>query len=113
MPSTSEVGHAKNVSNFQDIIEFVTAYGATYNPSNNSLKLPQLIMLKTAAETHLADVIIQNIGFNNKVNERMIAFSDLKFLSTRLVNALESTDASKETIDDAREYYRPAKEYFQ
>jgi hypothetical protein len=43
----------------------------------------------------------------------MIAFSDLKFLSTRLVNALESTDASKETIDDARGYYRPAKEYYQ
>lgn len=113
MPSTSEVGHAKNVANFQDIIEFVTAYGATYNPSKNSLKLPQLITLKTAAETRLADVIIQNTGLNNKVNERMIAFSDLKFLSTRLVNALESTDASKETIDDAKGYYRPAKEYFQ
>jgi hypothetical protein len=59
MPSTSEVGHAKNVANFQDIIEFVTAYGATYNPSKNSLKLRQLITLKTAAETRLADVIIQ------------------------------------------------------
>ena len=29
MASTSEVGHAKNVANFQDLIEFVTGYGAT------------------------------------------------------------------------------------
>ena len=40
MASTSEVGHAKNVANFQDLIEFVTGYGATYNPSKSSLKLP-------------------------------------------------------------------------
>ena len=50
MASTSEVGHAKNVANFQDLIEFVTAYGATYNPSKNSLKLPQLIALKASAD---------------------------------------------------------------
>ncbi len=29
MASTSEVGHAKNVANFQDLIEFVIGYGAT------------------------------------------------------------------------------------
>ena len=27
MASTSEKGHAKNVANFQDLIEFVTGYG--------------------------------------------------------------------------------------
>jgi hypothetical protein len=43
MASTSETGHAKNVANFQDLISFVTSYGATYNPSKNGLKLPQLI----------------------------------------------------------------------
>ena len=49
MASTSETGHAKNVANFQDLIEFVTGYGATYNPSKNSLKLPQLIALKASS----------------------------------------------------------------
>lgn len=57
MTSTSETGHAKNVANFQDLIEFVTAYGADYNPSKESLELPQLIALKTTAENILADVI--------------------------------------------------------
>ena len=106
MVSTSEVGHAKNVANFQDLIEFVTGYGATYNPSKNSLKLPQLVALKATAETKLTDVISKNTAYNNKVNERMVAFSNLKSLSTRLVNALQTTDATTQTINDAKTFNR-------
>ena len=106
MASTSEVGHAKNVANFQDLIEFVTGYGATYNPSKNSLKLPQLVALKATAETKLTDVISKNTAYNNKVNERMVAFSNLKYLSTRLVNALQTTDATTQTINDAKTFNR-------
>ena len=106
MASTSEVGHAKNVANFQDLIEFVTGYGATYNPSKNSLKLPQLVALKATAETKLTDVISKNTAYNNKVNERMVAFSNLKSLSTRLVNALQTTNATTQTINDAKTFNR-------
>lgn len=106
MASTSEVGHAKNVANFQDLIEFVTGYGATYNPSKGSLKLAQLVSLKATAETKLTDVISKNTNYNNKVNERMVAFSNLKSLSTRLVNALQTTDATNETINDAKTFNR-------
>jgi chromosome segregation ATPase len=106
MASTSETGHAKNVANFQDIIEFVTGYGTTYNPSKNSLKLPQLIALKASAEGNLADVITKNTNYNNKVNDRTNAFSGLKSLSTRLVNALQTTDATSETIGNAKTFNR-------
>ena len=106
MASTSEVGHAKNVANFQDLIEFVTGYGATYNPSKSSLKLAQLVALKATAETKLTDVISKNTNYNNKVNERMVAFSNLKSLSTRLVNALQTTDATTATINDAKIFNR-------
>ena len=106
MASTSETGHAKNVANFQDLIEFVTGYGATYNPSKNSLKLPQLIALKATAENNLADVITKNTNYNNKVNERITAFSGLKSFSTRLVNALQTTDATPETIGNAKTFNR-------
>ena len=106
MASTSEVGHAKNVANFQDLIEFVTGYGATYNPSKNALKLPQLIALKASADATLADVITKNTNYNNKVNERITAFSGLKSLSTRLVNALQTTDATTETIANAKTFNR-------
>ena len=106
MASTSETGHAKNVANFQDLIEFVTGYGATYNPSKSTLKLGDLITLKASAESNLTDVISKNTAYNNKVNERIIAFSNLKSLSTRLVNALQTTDATAETINDAKTFNR-------
>ena len=106
MASTSEVGHAKNVANFQDLIEFVIGYGETYNPSKNSLKLPQLIALRETAQTKLNDVITKNTIYNNKVNERMVAFSNLKSFSTRLVNALQTTDATNETINNAKTFNR-------
>ena len=86
--SVSETGHAKNVANFQNLIAFVTGYGATYNPSKNALKLPQLIALKSEADSKLADVVAKNTAYNNKVNERQAAFSGLKSLSTRLVLSL-------------------------
>lgn len=102
MASTSETGHAKNVANFQQLIAFVIAFGATYNPSKNALKLPQLVALKAEADTKLAEVVAKNTAYNNKVNERQAAFSGLKSLSTRVVNALQSTDASDQIIKDAK-----------
>ena len=106
MASTSETGHAKNIANFQDLIAFVTGYGATYNPSKNALKLPQLNTLVTTSQSNLADVITKNTAFNNSINDRIIAFNGLKALSTRLVNALETTDAPKEKVSDAKGFNR-------
>jgi len=102
MASTSETGHAKNVANFQNLIAFVTGYGANYNPSKNALKLPQLIALKDEADSKLANVVVNNTAYNNKVYERQNTFSGLKSLSTRLVNAIQSTDATDQIIKDAK-----------
>lgn len=104
MASTSETGNAKNVANFQDLISFVTGYGTTYNPIKNTLKLPQLNALHNSSQSSLADVVTKNTAYNNKVNERVIAFKDLKSLSTRLINALQTTDATKEKIEDAKTF---------
>ena len=102
MASTSETGNAKNVANLQDLISFVTGYGATYNPTKNALKLPQLTALATTSQASLADVITKNTAYNNKVNERVVAFSNLKSLSTRLINALQTTDATTQKVADAK-----------
>jgi len=106
MSTTYETGHAKNVANFQRLIEFVTDYGTDYNPSKKSLQLPALITLKTAADSTLLDVITKNTLFNNKSNSRITEFSDLRPIATRLVNALQATDATPETIDGAKAYNR-------
>lgn len=104
--SVSETGHAKNIANFQDLIAFVTGYGAMYNPSKAALKIPQLNEIATNAETKLADVITKNTAYNNAVNDRIITFTGLKTLSTRLISALETTNASKEKISDAKGFNR-------
>ena len=101
MSSISEVGHANIVANFQDLIEFVKAYGPIYNPSKASLQLPALITLHATASAQLLAVITTSTDYNHKVNDRIIAFQPIRPLSTRLYNALLATDASAETIRDA------------
>ncbi len=104
MPTYYETGHAKNVANFQDLISFVTGYGATYNPTKNALKLPQLFTLYTTADNALKDVLAKNRAYNDAVNARINAFNGLRPLCTRLVNALQTTDATPEKIADAKAF---------
>ena len=102
MPSANETGHAKNVANLSDLISFCTGYGPTYNPSKASIKLASLNTLLADAQTTINEVNIQNTAYNNAVNTRILAFKNLKPLSTRIVNALSATDATTETIKDAK-----------
>jgi len=102
MASTSETGHAKNVANFEDMISFCTGYGGTYNPSKVAIQLPSLNTLRTNAITAVEDVNSANTAFINATNARQIAFNPVKPLATRIVNALEATDASDELIKDAK-----------
>jgi len=106
MASTSETGHAKNVANFEDLISFCTGYGASYNPSKIAIKIEALNTLFTQAEDIIDDVKSANIGFINATNARVIAFSPIKPLATRIVNALSATDATDELIKDAKAFNR-------
>lgn len=102
MSSTTETGHAKNVANFHDLIDFCIGYGGNYNPTRPDLRVGDLQVLETDALNALADVIAKRTTFNNVVNVRMDAFAGLKALSTRLINALEATQASNQLIKDAK-----------
>lgn len=102
MASNSEVGHAKNVANFEKLISFCNGYGGSYNPSKNSIKLTALNTLLADAQAAVAKVTTQTVAYNNTVNTRMQLFDPIKKLSTRLVNALNATDASNETKADAK-----------
>jgi hypothetical protein len=106
MPSTTETGHAKNVANFQDVIAFVIGYGAAYNPSKAALTLANLNAKLTAEQNNISTVIAKNTSYNNAVNDRVVEFSNIRPLSTRVVNALSSTDASDQKIDDAKTFNR-------
>jgi hypothetical protein len=102
MASTSETGHDKNIANFDRLISFCQGYGTTYNPSKNSLKIPQLQTQIASIKVNNTAVTTSSVAYNNAVNARMTAFKDLAKLCTRLVNALDVTNASKELVKDAK-----------
>ena len=102
MSSTSEVGHAKNVANFADLIAYCTAYGDTYNPSKTALQLTSLNTLLTSAQTEIANVTTAKNTFDTVTGDRQIAFEPLKPLATKIYNALSVTDATDQTLADAK-----------
>lgn len=102
MASTSETGHSKNVANFEDLISFCTGYGASYNPSKAAIKTPALATLKANALTSLSAVTTAKTAFSNATNARQAAFEPLKKLCTKIVNALDATDANDKLVDNAK-----------
>lgn len=102
MTSTSETGHAKNVANFETEISFCTAYGTAYNPSKESLKLEALNALLTQSRTSNSEVTDAKNQLDLTINQRQIKFNPLKPTATRIISALEVTDAYRQTIDDAK-----------
>ncbi len=102
MTSTSEVGHAKNVANFQDLIAYCTAYGTTYNPPKTALQISSLNTLYTTAQTEISNVATAKNIFDTVTGDRQLAFEPLKSLATKIFNFLSVTDATDQTIADAK-----------
>ena len=102
MASTSETGHAKNVANFEDLISFCTGYGASYNPSKAAIKLPALTSIFTDAKASLSNINNLLPAFNVAIGQREAAYEPLSKLITRVVNASEATDISKQVQDDIK-----------
>ena len=65
MASSSEVGHAKNVSNLETMLSYCTGYGAVYNPSNSDLLLSDLTTLHTDSKASVKLVKTTETPFND------------------------------------------------
>lgn len=102
MASTSETGHAKNIANFQDLISFCQGYGTLYNPTKESLKIPQLQELYQLAQEKLNAAKSQKTTFDIATNERRLTFSKLKPLSTKIINAFAVSGADSLAINNAK-----------
>jgi hypothetical protein len=102
MPTINETGHNKNIANFADLIAFCTGYGTKYVPSKAIYKLTALNSKLLLCQTKLNEVNIDNTNFNNQVNTRINLFKNYKPTATRIVNALSVTDATAETIKNAK-----------
>lgn len=101
--STSEVGHAINVANFQTLITYCTGYGNTYDPVNDAIKIPKLQAKYDLAKQKLNDTEAKKVLLNTAINERMAAFDGLETLCTKVLNAFAVSGASQEDINDLTE----------
>lgn len=106
MASTSETGHAKNVANFDELISFVTGYGATYNPSKAGIKLTALQAIATNAKTAIGAVNTALPAYSNAVSAREAAFEPLSKLITRVSNAIKATDTTEQVDESAKTLVR-------
>ena len=105
MSSTSEKGHAKNVANFAKMIEFVSTYDK-YKPYQKRIFIESLRAIYDKANASIEEVSTLVVNFNNSTNDRADLFDPLSVLTTRIINAFTSSDASERKIEDAKGFQR-------
>ena len=106
MASLSETGHANNVANFESLIISATAFGESYNPSKESLKLPALQALLSASKESLNAVNMVQSTYSNAVSARESAFEPFSKLITRVNNALKASDTTVQVDESAQTIVR-------
>ena len=105
MPSTSEVGHAKNVANLQKLTEQVNVY-TLYNPPVDNIKVANLQTLYNTASTKLNEVEDKRNANKNAITLRQSAFENLKSTCTKIINHLGILGLPQGTIDQAKSLNR-------
>lgn len=106
MASISDNSHAKNVTNFDSLISAVITIGAAYNPSKDSIKLPALQALLTAANESL--IALKNAESTNStaIDVRELAFKPAGSLFTKISNALKASSSSVQADETAKTIFR-------
>jgi len=106
MASTYETGCIQNVANFETLISYITAFGTDYNPSKNSLTIPELQKILSESKVSLSTVNVAFSAHSNASAARESAFEPLSKLVTRANNALKATDTTTQVDDSAKTIVR-------
>lgn len=106
MASISETSHAKNVTNLESLITSITAFGTSYNPSKDSIKLPALQTLLTNSNNSLITVNTAQSSYSIAVDAREVAFEPLGKLITRVNSALKASDSTVQIDESAQTIIR-------
>ena len=102
MASKSESGDVKNIEAFKTIINYCESYAADYNPSANPLKLINLQTQLTNIQNAQIDLVKKQTSLNTSIDQRIKTFSNLKPLTTKLLNALIVSGAEPLNIQTAK-----------
>ncbi|QTE21823.1 hypothetical protein [Polaribacter cellanae] len=101
MSKQYETGNAKNVANLQKLIEQVSVYTG-YNPSVENLTIASLNTLYTNALASVTAVEEKRNANKNAIHTRQQAYSNLKPITTRIINQLDILGLTKGVLDQAK-----------
>jgi hypothetical protein len=102
MASTSETGHAKNLSQFGNLIFFCEGYGPAYNPVKSDLPVAALHALLDKGRVALDQSEAGRVAYNNTLNARMPLYKSLQPRCTQVVSALAACGIADEVVKDAQ-----------
>lgn len=100
--SNSEVGHAKNVANLEDLFTRCGSFGPAFNPPRAELQVSGLQQKHREAQMalhHLSDCEVRE---QDATNNRKAAFKALRGLVTRVINTMIACGVSAKSVEDAR-----------
>lgn len=98
----SEVGHARNIASFEQMISIVTGFGGTYNPSNSNISVSKLNNKFTAANAANDAVQAEFAGKTTAINIRENKFKPLGPTVTKAVNYYASTGTEQNKVEDVK-----------
>lgn len=101
MSAQYETGHARNVANFQKLMEQVGVF-AEYNPSVAGLTLENLNTLYSQGLAAVNEVEAARIAYKNAVHARQETYEPLSPTATRIINHLELLNLPSGTEAQAR-----------
>lgn len=85
----SETGNAKNVANYEQLVNIAGNLGAVYNPSQILIKLNELLAKLGIAKDALGEVNTREAAETEAVNRREAEFAGIGKLATRIGDAVE------------------------
>lgn len=100
--SKSEVGHAKNVANLEDLFTRCSGFGGAYNPPRPELQISNLQQKHQQAQMTLRYVAECEVREQDATNNRTAAFKTMRTLVTRIINVMIACGVSAKSVEDAR-----------
>ncbi|MCX6198246.1 MAG: hypothetical protein NTY88_03360 [Bacteroidetes bacterium] len=96
-----ETGHAKNVANFQILINSCNGYGAAYNPAKNRIKIANLTTVHQGGVNALQLVDSKLPALDAAIADRQEAYGGLSKFYTRIGAAVDASDLTAGLKKDA------------
>jgi hypothetical protein len=101
MSSTSETGHAKNVANFEDLIDHLEILNPPYNPSKPILQLSALKTQLPPAQAAIKKMSVTAPPYQSAVDAQEALFSPFSKMLTRIMNIFRSSVENPEEVRSA------------